>query len=125
MTDDDYLPPSTTQVTLSRSASGGLAALVIGCTLLISACVLMAFNIILWGHGFRGIPIGLAQVGGVIGIGSITVLGVVAVAVGANAWGAARSGESSLLGVAGTTAGAGGLVAWLIAGINLLLILFS
>jgi hypothetical protein len=125
MTDDDYYPLSTTPVTLSRGTSAGIAALVIGCTLLVSACVLMAFNILLFGHGLRGIPVGLAKFGAVLGVGSVAVLGLVAVVLGFRSWGATQDGESQALGVAATAAGGAGFVAWGIAGTNLLIILFS
>ena len=126
MTEDDYLPPSsTTPVALSRSTGAGLSALLIGCSLLISACVLMAFNVLLFRGGMRGIPIGLAQFGAVLGIGSIAVLGLVAIVLGMRGWGATREGESKALSVAGTAAAIGGWVAWVIAGSNLLIILFS
>ncbi len=129
MTDDDYLPPSsstsTTPISLSPSTGAALSALLIGCALLISACVLMAFNVLLFRGGLRGIPIGLAQFGAVLGIGSIAVLGLVAIVLGIRGWAAAREGESRAVGVAGTAAGIGGWVAWMIAGINLLIILFS
>lgn len=125
MTEDDYLPPSTGSVSLSAGAAAGLAGLLIGCTLIISACVLMVFNVILFSRGFVGIPIGLAQLGGVIGVPSVALLGVFAVGFGFKSWGSVRSGESGVLGAAATAAGGAGLVAWLIAGINLLIILFS
>jgi hypothetical protein len=125
MTEDDYLPPSTTSVSLSSGTAAGLAGLLIGCALVVSACVLMVFNVLLFGHGFRGIPVGLAQFGGVMGVPSVTLLGVLAVAFGLKSWGSARSGESGVLGAAATAASAAGLVAWLVAGINLLIILFS
>jgi hypothetical protein len=125
MTDDEYYPLSTTPVTLSRSTSAGLPALVIGCALLISACVLMAFNILLFAHGPRGIPVTLGQFAAVLGVVSVAGLGLVAAVLGFRSWGAARDGEPRALGVAATAAGAGGFVAWMIAGINLLFIVFS
>lgn len=126
MTDDDYAPPSTTHLALSTGTAAGLAGLVIGCTLLISSCALMVFNILLFSRGFRGIPRDLAQLGGVIGVVGVALLGVCGVTMGARGWAAAnRGGESSALGVAGTVAGAAGLVAWLIAGTDLVFILFG
>ena len=53
-----------------------------------------------------------------------TVLGVVAVICGIRAWMASRGGRgSAALGVAGTGAGITGLIAWIIAGGDLLAVL--
>ena len=124
MLDDDFGPPST--FTLSASVGGGLASLLIGCTLLVSACVLMVFNVILFTRGLANVPIGLAQIGGLIGTGGVAALGVFAVILGARSWGAAgRSGESGALGAAATVASVVGLIGWLIAGIDLMMILLQ
>jgi hypothetical protein len=129
MTEDEFLPADPpTGLTLSRSTSAGLAGLVIGCTLLVSACVLMAFNVLLFVHFFagrRGLPIGLALVGATIGLSGVAVLGVVAFVLGIRSWSSARAGEARALGVAATLAGLVGLIAWLIASINLMVILLS
>ncbi len=126
MTDDDFVPPSSTHLSLSPGTAAGLAGLFIGCTLLISACVLMVFNILLFSHGFLDIPRDLAKLGGVIGAAGVTVLGVLGLAFGVRGWSAAqRSGESTILGAAGTVAAGFGLIAWLIAGIDLVFILFG
>lgn len=126
MHDDDFVPPSSTQLSLSTGFAGGLAGVLIGCTLLLSACVLMVFNILLFSRGFRGIPRELAQIGGVIGVCGVIALGVAGVISGIRGWAAAnRSGESNTLGTAGTLAAGVGLVAWIIAGIDLIFILFE
>ena len=121
MTEDEYAIPGPGSVSLSPAVGWGLAGLLIGCTLLLSACVLMVFNVLLFMRGMRGVPRDLAQVGGVIGVGGVALLGVLAVIFGYRGWSAAsRREESGALGVAGCAAGAVGLVAWLIAGIDLL-----
>lgn len=126
MSEDEFLPPPTAAtLSLSRSTSAGLAGLLIGCTLLVSACVLMVFNVILFSRGMRGVPEELARIGGVIGVLGVALLGALAVLLGLRSWGTARRGESRALGVAATAAGAAGLIAWLIAGIDLLMILFD
>jgi hypothetical protein len=128
MLEDEYLPPSATSstpVSLSRSTSAGLAALMIGCTLLISACVLMAFNVVLFRGGLGGIPRGLALFGAVLGVGSVALMGLVGVVLGLRGWSATQTGESRALGVGGTATASGGFVGWMIAGINLLIILLS
>jgi hypothetical protein len=124
MSDDDYEPPSSSAVSLSAGTSWGLAALLIGCTLLISACALMVFNVILFQGGLFGIPRDLARLGGTIGVIGVAVLGLLAVIFGVRGWvAAARRGESVAFGVAGTLAAVVGFVAWAIAGIDLLAIL--
>jgi hypothetical protein len=125
MTDDDFLPPSATQIALSPSAGAGIAGLLIGCTLLVSACMLMVFNVILHTRGLLGVPRDLAQVGGFIGTGVVALLGVFAVVLGIRSWGAARKGESRALGIGATAASAVGLIAWLVAGIDLMMILLD
>ena len=127
MSEDDFLPPSATTpvLSLSKSTSAGLAGLLIGCTLLVSACVLLVFNVILFSRGMRGIPEELARIGGLIGVLGVVVLGLLSVLLGLRSWSSARRGESRALGIAATAASAAGLVAWLIAGIDLLMILFD
>ena len=126
MTDDDFVPPLANQLTLSAGTGWGLAGLLIGCTLLISACALLVFNVLLFIQGMRGVPRDLARLGGVIGVGGVVLLGACAVGFGLRGWSAAnRVGESPALGVAGTVSGSVGLVAWIIAGTDLIFILFS
>ena len=122
--DDEYHFPESNSVSLSAGVGWSLASLSIGCTLLISACVLMVFNIILFESRLRGIPKELAQIGGVIGMVAVALLGVCAVLWGYRGWSAAvRKGEATALGVAGTVVSVVGLVAWLIAAIDLLAVL--
>ena len=124
MTDDDYQPPGSNSFSLSPGVSGGLAALLIGCTLLISACALMVFNVLLFSRGLRGIPRDAAQFGGVVGVVGVALFGLVAVGLGIHGWvAAAKRGEATALGIAGTAAALIGFVGWAIAGIDLLAIL--
>jgi hypothetical protein len=124
VTDDDFLPPSgtgerATPVALSPVTGAALAALVVGCALLVGACVLMAFNVLLFRGGLRGIPLELAQFGAVLGVGCVAALGVLAIVTGFRGWSAPGFGAVAL------GASAAGWVAWMVAGINLLIILFS
>ena len=124
MSEEDYAIPTSGSVSLSPGTGWGLGALLIGCTLLVSSCALMVFNVLLFARGLRGIPRDLAQLGGVIGVVGVALLGLLAVVFGLRGWAAAAHREESIaLGVAGTAAGLVGLVAWLIAGIDLLAIL--
>lgn len=126
MTEDDYLPPTADHgLSLSATTGAGLAGLLIGCTLLLSACVLMVFNVMLFTRGLWGVPIDLARVGGGIGVLGVALLGVLAVACGVKSWRGGRRDGSSVLGIAAMAAGAVGLVAWLIAGIDLMMILLQ
>lgn len=127
MTDDEYAPPTTPAgVALSTGTGAGLAGLLIGCTLLISACALMVFNVLLFIQGMRGVPRDLAQIGGIAGVSGVTILGVCGVTFGARGWVAAnRTGESNALGIAGTATATVGLIAWIVAGADLIFILFG
>ncbi len=114
------------EVHLPESVGWGLASLMIGCTLLPSACVLLAFNVVLFRTGFSNIPIGLAQAGAILGTAGVAALGIASVVFGVKSWSAAYARrESPAFGVAGTLASVVGLVAWLIAGIDLLMIVLS
>ncbi|MBP3959350.1 hypothetical protein J8F10_29240 [Gemmata sp. G18] len=127
MSEDDYTPPSTAPtLSLSPGTGAGIAGLVIGCTLLLSACVLMVFNVILFVQGMRDVPRDLAQCGGLIGTTGGAVLGLISVGISVRGWDATRrSGESSVLGFAAFAASVVGLGAWLIAGIDLMMILLK
>lgn len=126
MTEDEYLPPGADRgLSLSAATGAGLAGLLIGCTLLLSACVLMVFNVLLFSRGLRGIPIDLARLGGAIGVLGVALLGLLAVVCGVKSWRGGRTDESTLLGATATAAGVVGLIAWLIAGIDLMMILLQ
>jgi hypothetical protein len=126
VSDDEYIPPGSTSVSLSAGVAWGVAAMAVGCTLLLSACVLMVFNILLFTHGLFGIPRDWARIGGGIGVGGVAVLGLCAIGFGVKGWNAAlRRGESTAFGVAGTIIALVGFVAWAVAGIDLLAILFG
>lgn len=121
MSDDDFLPERGRS---SLGSAWGLAALLIGCTLLVSACVLMVFNILLFRGGLMGIPLDLARPAGLGAVLGVAAFGASSVWFGLRGWSeSGRRGESQAFGVAGTGASLVGLVAWLVAGVDLLAIL--
>lgn len=121
VSDEDYPFPDRGSVV---GSGWGLAGLLIGCALLPSACALMAFNVLLFRGGLRGIPLDVARPAAVAGVLGVLLLGLCAIGFGVRGWaGAGRRGESAALGVAGTAAAAVGFVAWGIAGVNLLAVL--
>lgn len=108
----------------STSQSWGISALAIGCTLLLSSCTLMIFNLLLFNQGPLGIPITLARIVGMIAVIGISLLGLASVTFGIRSWrDSASNGDSVGFGVAGTLTSFVGLVAWLIAGGDMLIIL--
>jgi hypothetical protein len=120
---DDSLDESATPAFWASSA-WGFSGLLIGCTLLLSACTLMVFNVILFRGGLFGIPAELARVAGIVGVAGVACLGLLAVGCGVRGWLTATGGRGAVaFGVAGTAAALAGLVAWLIAGADLLAIL--
>jgi hypothetical protein len=113
--DDDEYRPGPPASARNADLARGLGALLVGLALLISACVLEVFNVVLFRTGFGGIPRDLATLGGFVGCGAVALLGLFAVVQGARA----RFGALAPL-AAGVD-----LVAWLIASINLMMILLG
>jgi hypothetical protein len=110
----------------TSAAQWGLASLLIGCTLVVAGCVTLVFNVLLFRSGPAGIPTGLAFAGGLIGALAVSALGVASLVFGLLGWQRAYADRSSpALGVAGTGASIAGLVTWLIATIDLIVILYS
>jgi hypothetical protein len=89
----------TESLSLTPGTAWGLAALLVGCSLLISACALMVFNVTMFGIGLRGVNKEFDQPGGVIGALSVALLGVCSTLWGYRGWSAAvHKGESTALG---------------------------
>jgi hypothetical protein len=110
----------------TSAAQWGLASLLIGCTLLVAACVTLVFNILLFRTGRAGIPVAPAFAAGLIGSLAGFALGLASVLFAIWACRQAYAARSSpALGVAGLGASATGLAAWLIAAIDLMAILYS
>jgi hypothetical protein len=118
-TDDDEYRPGPPAGARDADFARGLGALLIGCALFVGACVLEVFNVLLFRGGMRGIPREPSVVAGFVGCGAVALLGLFAAVKGAGA--ARRTGFGSLAPLAATV----GLIAWLIASINLLAILFG
>lgn len=116
MIDDDEYRPGAPASERNADLARGLGALLIGLALLLGACVLEVFNVLLFRSGFRGIPLDLARVGGIVGCGAVALLGLFALIQGF------RAGRGGFGALAPLAAGVG-LIAWLIASINLIMIL--
>jgi drug/metabolite transporter (DMT)-like permease len=108
----------------SGAVQWGLASLLIGCTLLIAACVLLVFNVVLFRAGPAGIPTALAFAAGLIGALVVCALSVASVLFGIWGWQEAQAERASAgLSVAGITVSFVGSITWLIAAIDLNMIL--
>jgi hypothetical protein len=108
------------------AAQWGLASVLVGCTLLVAACVLLVFNVLLFRAGPAGIQIGLAFAGALLGALAVSALGLASLLFGVRGVQQAYAeGSSPALAVAGLGASLAGLAAWLIAAIDLIAILYS
>jgi hypothetical protein len=104
----------------------GLASILIGCTLLVTASVVLVFNVLLFHGGPAGIPTGLALAGGLIAALVVSALGLASLLFGVRGWQEAYASSSSPgLSIAGVGASVVGLVAWMIVAIDLIAILTS
>jgi hypothetical protein len=104
----------------------GLASLVIGSVIFLASAVLLAFNTI-FAHGGRyGVPMGLAWTASMIGWSALLILAGLNVWFGILGWRLARRDDQSIaFGVAGTLMAGAAVLGWLIAGIDLILVLAS
>jgi len=111
---------------LPDSAQWGFASLLIGGVLLLASCVLLVFNIIFWKAGRGGIPMVFAFAAGLIGVAGVFCLGIASLVFGIWGWQEAYANRHCpALAIAGTFISLVGLAAWLIAGIDLIMILHS
>jgi hypothetical protein len=114
------------QQPLGDAAQWGLASLLIGGVLILASCITLVFNVLLWRTGPAGIPIGLAYAGGIIGTVVVLALGIVGIVFGVRGWLRASSDRAcAALPVAGTLTSLVGVVTWLVAAIDLLMILHT
>jgi hypothetical protein len=115
---------------LSRHAvEWGLAALLGGGFLMVTAAVVLLFNLTFWNAGSNVISTAdmrLAFAGGVIGVLALLGLCMASLTIGARAIQSALTRRQPAgLAVAGTMISAGALVLWIITGADLLMILFT
>jgi hypothetical protein len=120
-------PDVRTPITGFTSAvQWGLASVLIGCTVLVTASVVLVFNVLLFHGGPVGIPTGLALAGGLIATLVVSGLGLAGLSFGVRGWQQAYAeGSSPGLSIAGVGASVTALAAWLIVAIDLVAILLS
>jgi hypothetical protein len=106
------------------ASSWGLSSLLLGGVLLITAAITLACNILLWLAGPRGLDLSLIYVGGIV-----CLIGAVCIAlcsVGFGIRGLARAvahGESPSFALAGTLVSLLAVLAWIVVGVDLIMIL--
>jgi hypothetical protein len=109
---------------LGCGAQWGLASLVIGSVIFLASPVLLAFNTVLAHGGRYGIPMGLAWTASIIGLVALFALAIANVAFGVRGWIMSRRQRQPVaFGVAGTLMSVAALLSWLIAGIDLIIVL--
>jgi hypothetical protein len=124
--EEDESRTESRNLVLGGAVQWGLASVLLGCTVLVGSLVLLVFNILLFRGGAQGIPVPLAIAAGFIGVLGVVSLGVASVIFGIRGWYQAYAERSSAaLGIAGVAVSIAGLMAFLIAGIDLILILLS
>jgi len=117
---DDVRP----RVGLSGSVQWGFASLLIGCTVILGSVVTLVFNVALFRGGPAGIPVTLAFGAGVIAVIVGALLAIASIIFGIRGWLHAVAERSTpALAAAGTTASIAGLLFWIIAGVDLIMIL--
>jgi hypothetical protein len=105
-------------------AQWGLASLVIGSVIFLASPVLLAFNTILARGGRYGMPMGLVWTASMVGLVALFALAITSVAFGVRGWIMSRRQRQPVaFGVAGTLMSVAGLLSWLIAGIDLIIVL--
>ncbi len=111
---------------LSAGQQWSLAALAIGSVIFVASPILLAFNTILANGNHYGIPMGLAWTASMIGWSAVVIVAFVNLGFGIYGWSQCRyTGHSVAFGVAGTIMSAAGALGWIIAGIDLIIVLAS
>jgi hypothetical protein len=112
--------------TVDDRAHWGLASLIIGAVLLLDSSIVLVFNTMLWRSGPAGLPIVPALAAALLGLAIVGSLAALGVAMGVR--GLRRDGGDrppSPLAIAGVATGVAAILLWLVAGIDLILILAS
>ncbi len=105
-------------------AQWGLASLTIGSVIFLASPILLLFNTIFAQGGRAGVPMGAAWTASMIGWSLLLLLAIASIGFGIRGIRlACREGQSLALGVAGTCMSIGGFLSWLIAGIDLIIVL--
>lgn len=111
---------------LSAGAQWSLASLAIGSMIFVASPILLAFNTIFANGGRYGVPMGLAWTASMIGWSALLILALVSVGFGVYGWTQCRRyGDCVAFGVAGTVMSIAAALGWLIAGIDLIMVLAS
>ena len=119
-------PAGESAQAFGSGAQWGLASLVIGSVILLASPVLLAFNTIFAHSGRYGLPLGLAWTASMIGWSALLILAGVNVWFGIHGWRLSRQHNQPVaFGVAGTLMAGAAVLGWLIAGIDLILVLAS
>jgi hypothetical protein len=112
-----------------HAAEWGLAALLGGGFLMVTAAVVLLFNLTFWNAGSNVVSTAdmrLAFAGGVIGVLALLGLCMASLTIGARALQSAMTRRQPAgLALAGTMISAGALVLWIITGADLLMILLT
>jgi hypothetical protein len=105
-------------------AQWGLASLIIGSVIFLASPVLLAFNTLLAHGGHFGMPMGLVWTASIVGFVALLAMAIAAVVFGVRGWTLSRRMREPLaLGIAGTLMSVAALLSWLIAGIDLIIVL--
>jgi hypothetical protein len=105
-------------------AQWGLASLVIASVIFLASPVLLAFNTLLSHGGHYGMPMGLVWTASIVGFVFVLALTIASLVFGVRGWMLSRQMREPLaLGVAGALMSVTALISWLIAGIDLIIVL--
>ena len=105
-------------------AQWGLASLVIGSVIFLASPVLLAFNTLLAHGGRYGMPMGLVWTASIVGFVALLAVAIASIVFGVRGWMLSRRIREPLaLGIAGTLMSIAALLSWLIAGIDLIIVL--
>ncbi|HZZ74085.1 MAG TPA: hypothetical protein VFE24_17665 [Pirellulales bacterium] len=120
--------PFETHVSASIGSSlqWGFVSLVIGSVIFMASPVLLLFNTILAHGGRFGIPMGLAWTASMIGLTAILAVAIASLVFGILAWSRSRREQQCVaLPVGSVLMNVAALISWIIAGVDLIVVLAS